>query len=200
MSISQYHVSFSQLADHMEGRLAPDEQIQVENHIASCSQCAGEMARLRRVLGFLQIGEDAPGSVIQHAVDLFQERTAPNFTLSELRRRVIAILHFDSGGLAPVFGVRSGKPGSRQLLFSTPVDEIDLRIETQGEGWLVSGQILGESTGAGMAVLEGAADACETAINECSEFSLPTVQAGTYTLLLSLPNGDVEINDLRVGL
>jgi hypothetical protein len=113
---------------------------------------------------------------------------------------VTAILHFDSGGLTPVFGVRSVKPGSRQLLFSTNAEEIDLRIEPDGGGWLVSGQILGQSTGQGTAILDGETGAHKATLNELSEFSLPTVEAGIYTLILSLTSVDVEINDLRVGL
>jgi hypothetical protein len=95
--------------------------------------------------------------------------------------------------------VRSGKPGSRQLLFSTNVDEIDLRIEPEGQSWLISGQVLGETGGQGMVVLAGASGMSETTLNELSEFTLPPVQAGTYKLILSLATVDVEIEEIKVG-
>jgi hypothetical protein len=116
-----------------------------------------------------------------------------------LQRRILAALHFDSLGLAPAFGVRSGKPGARQLLFHAGVDEIDLRIEPAGEAWSVSGQVLGKATAHGRAILQGAESLSQAVLNELSEFTLPPVQAGTYTLILSLAEVDVEIEELRIG-
>jgi hypothetical protein len=118
---------------------------------------------------------------------------------SDFRRRVLAVLHFDSVGLAPAFGMRSGKPGARQLLYHAGSEEIDLRIEPAGQMWAVSGQILGESITGGKAVLQGAEGTSEAALNELSEFVLPPVLAGTYKLTFSLANADVEIEEIRIG-
>jgi anti-sigma factor RsiW len=199
VNTSHQHIPLQQLADYLEGRLLPGEQAQLEAHIGQCAQCANELAYLQRITGFLQTPEDAPPSVIQQAVNLFQRKDEPEPLLSGLRRRVLAALKFDSVGLTPAFGVRSGKPGSRQLLFSTNVDEIDLRIEPEGQAWLISGQVLGETQGQGMAILEGASGMSETTLNELSEFTLPPVQAGTYKLTLSLADVDVEIEEIKVG-
>jgi hypothetical protein len=199
MSISPGHIPFSRLADYMEGRLPLDEHVGVDNHVASCSECAEKLDRVQQVLGFLQTGEDAPASVVQRVKSLFTQRNTSTLKLSELRRRVVAVLHFDSGGLTPVFGVRSSNPGTRQLLFSSESNEIDLRIVPEGQSWLISGQILGESAGAGMVVLEGEAGLHGTAINKLSEFALPPVQAGSYKLTLKLRHVDVEIDELKVG-
>jgi hypothetical protein len=117
-----------------------------------------------------------------------------------LHSRILAALHFDSVGLAPAFGVRSGKPGARQLLFHAGVDEIDLRIEPAGQAWTVSGQVLGGSAANGRAILQGTAGISQTTLNELSEFTLPPVQAGSYKLVLSLANVDVEIEEIRIGL
>lgn len=202
MNIFLHHIPFSQLDDYVEGHLPLDKRAELEAHIAACSQCSGEIAQLERLIGFMRTDttQDAPLSVITRAVHLFRSIPVLAPTSSSLRRRVLAVLHFDSVGLAPAFGVRSGKPGARQLLFSTGVDEIDLRIEPAGQAWLVSGQVLGESTATGMAVLQGAAGTSETALNELSEFTLPPVQAGTYKLILNLTNADVEIDEIRIGL
>jgi hypothetical protein len=116
-----------------------------------------------------------------------------------LRDRIRAALHFDSLGLAPAFGVRSGKPGARQLLFSTGTDEIDLRIESAGEEWIVSGQVLGVSAASGRAILQGLLAVRQTTLNELSEFTLPPVRAGTYRLVLCLADMDVELEEIRIG-
>jgi hypothetical protein len=199
VNTSHQHIPFQQLADYLEERLLPGERAKLEDHIAHCRQCANELDYLQRMTRFLKTAEDAPPSVIKHALDLFHRKTEPKPVLSGLRRRVLAVLQFDSVGLTPAFGVRSGKPGSRQLLFSTNVDEIDLRIEPEGQSWLISGQVLGETGGQGMVVLEGASGISETTLNELSEFTLPPVEAGTYKLILSLATVDVEIEEIKVG-
>jgi hypothetical protein len=96
-------------------------------------------------------------------------------------------------------GVRSGKPGTRQLLFSTGVDEIDLRIEPEGDSWTVSGQVLGESAAGGRAVLQSDMSVSQADLNGLSEFVLPSVQAGIYKLILDLEHVEVEIEELKVG-
>lgn len=201
MKIFLQHIPFSQLVDYVEGDLPLLKRAELEAHIAACSQCSGEIAQLERLIGLMRTdtSQDAPLSVIARAVRLF--RLIPTFApaLSGLRR-VQAVLHFDSIGLAPAFGVRSGKPGARQLLFHADKDEIDLRIEPAGQAWTVSGQVLGESAASGIAVLQGAEGTNQAAINELSEFILPPVQAGTYKLILNLTNVDVEIDEIRIGL
>ena len=195
----QNHIPFSQLVEYVEARLLPDQQTQLESHIASCSHCADQLGRLQRIIGFLQASEDAPASTIKSAVALFHHRPGQVPAFSGLRSRIVALLYFDSARIAPAPGIRSGKSGTQQLLFRADRDEIDLRIEPEGQRWLLSGQILGESIGAGTAVLEGEAGIHEVAINELSEFSLPLLQAGSYTLTLYLTDVDLEINELKVG-
>ena len=200
MNIFLHHIPFIQLADYVEGNLPLDERAELEAHIAACSRCSGEIAQLERLIGLMRTDTipDAPLSVITRAVRLFRSIPMLAPTLSG-SRRVQAVLHFDSVGLTPAFGVRSGKPGARQLLFSTGVDEIDVRIEPAGQTWTVSGQVLGEFATSGSALLQGPAGTSETALNELSEFVLPPVQAGTYKLILKLTNIEVEIDEIRIG-
>ena len=196
------HIPFSQLVDYVEGNLPLDMRTDLEAHAAACSRCFGELVQLERLVGLMRTdtAQDAPSSIINNAVDLFRKKTVRAPTSSGLRSRILAALHFDSVGLAPAFGVRSGKPGARQLLFHAGVDEIDLRIEPAGQVWTVSGQVLGGSAANGRAILQGTSGISQTALNELSEFTLPPVQAGTYKLILSLANVDVEIEEIRIGL
>ena len=196
------HIPFSQLVDYVEGDLPLDMRVDLEAHAAACSRCFGELAQLERLVRLMRTdtAQDAPSSIINHAVDLFRKKTVRAPTLSGLHSRILAALHFDSVGLAPAFGVRSGKPGTRQLLYHAGVDEIDLRIEPAGQAWTVSGQVLGGAAANGRAILQGTAGISQTTLNELSEFTLPPVQAGTYKLVLSLANVDVEIEEIRIGL
>ena len=202
MNLFPHHIPFRKLSDYVSGDLPLVERVDVEAHIATCSRCADELAELERLLQLMRndLSEDAPPHVIKRALKLFRARNKQQNTSSDFGRRVLAVLHFDSLGLAPAFGVRSGKPGARQLLFSTNVNEIDLRIEPAGQAWLVSGQILGGEAANGTAILQGATGVRETALNELNEFTLPPVEAGTYKLILSLTDVEVEIEEIRIGL
>lgn len=202
MNLFPHHVPFRTLTDYVSGDLPLLERVDVEVHVAVCSRCAKELAELERLIQVMRtdLSEDAPPRVIKRALKLFRARSAQKDTSSGFRQRVLAVLHFDSIGLAPAFGVRSGKPGARQLLFSTNVNEIDLRIEPADQAWLISGQVLGVSTAGGTVVLEGDASTSEAPLNELSEFTLPPVQAGTYKLILNLTDVEVEIEEIRIGL
>lgn len=202
MNLFPHHIPFRMLSDYVSGDLPLLDRVDVETHIAVCSHCAGELSELERLTELMRtdLGEDAPPHVIKRALKLLRARSAQKKTSSNFRQRVLAVLHFDSVGLAPAFGVRSGKPGARQLLFSTNVNEIDLRIEPAGQSWLVSGQVLGGATASGTAVLQGATGVSESSLNELNEFTLPPVEAGTYKLILNLTDVEVEIEEIRIGM
>jgi anti-sigma factor RsiW len=195
------HIPFSRLVDLAEGRLLPDERAHLETHLAACSRCSDEAAQLERLIGLMRTDttEDAPPPVIARAVQLFQAQRLPASAAPGLRRHILAVLRFDSVGLAPAFGVRSGEPSARQLLFSSEAYDIDLRIEPAGQAWIVSGQVLGESTAGGQAELHGVTGANPAALNEQSEFTLPAVAAGRYKLILHLADVDVELDELKIG-
>jgi hypothetical protein len=202
MNLFPHHIPFRILSDYVSGDLPLVDRVDVDAHIAACSRCAAELAEVERLTQLMRtdLGEDAPPRVIKRALKLFRARNAQKNTSSDFRQRVLAVLHFDSIGLTPAFGVRSGKPGARQLLFSTNVNEIDLRIEPAGQSWLVSGQVLGGETTSGTALLQGTTGVSETALNELNEFTLPPVEAGTYKLILNLMDVQVEIEEIRIGL
>ena len=201
MNNFHHHIPFSQLADLVEDRLTPDEREQLEKHIAGCPLCSNEMAQLKHLVELMRTdtSEGAPPGAIARAVGLFRSRTMPASTVSDLHRHILAVLRFDSKGLAPAFGVRSGEPGARQLLFSAEAYDIDLRIETSDQAWIVSGQVLGESVVGGRVVLQGTTGTKQATLNEQSEFALPPAQAGIYKLILHLTSVDVEVDDLRLG-
>ncbi|HSL46878.1 MAG TPA: zf-HC2 domain-containing protein [Anaerolineales bacterium] len=202
MNLLPHHIPFRQLADYIEGEIPLDQRVDLEAHLAGCAQCSGELAQLERLIGLMRsdASQNAPSALIDRAIHLFESKKSKFLTSSDLRSRVLAVLHFDSKSLTPASGVRSAKPGARQLLFSTGVNEIDLRIEPSDQAWRISGQILGVETVSGTAILQGVAGNSEAALNELSEFTLPPVQAGIYRLILDLTDVEVEIDEIRVGL
>jgi hypothetical protein len=156
--------------------------------------------------------EEAPEAVIQRAIDLWQH--APRRAVAaqpSLLKRLTAALSFDSqgaGGLA--FGMRSatGYAGGhintppRQLLFSTEGRDIDVRISpvitSTGEGWKISGQILGPDD-AGQAQLSGPAGfSADAKWNELSEFSFDSVPQGQYTLTLRSAEWEMELPTIEI--
>jgi anti-sigma factor RsiW len=196
------HIPFNRLADLVEGRITPDERAQLHEHISTCPRCSGDVAKLERLIERMRTdtGEDAPARVIARAVELFPSRKKSLPLFSGVTRHVVAVLRFDSVGLAPAFGVRSGEPGARQLLYSTDTHDIDLRLESTDQTWFLSGQVLGESTAGGKAELIGETGSRQTELNEQSEFILPDVPTGVYNLTLHLTDVKIEVGELKIGI
>ncbi len=185
----------------VEGRLTAEEQASAQTHLAQCAQCAGQSAELERVTGLMRsdTSEDAPRDVLFNAIQLFGAR-AVEAEKPGLLRRLVAALSFDSGTLAPAFGVRSGAPASaRQLLFSAGEVDVDLRIAHGGTGWAVSGQVLGACTGGRVELLAASdARAARADLNDQCEFVLPPVPSGEYTLRLLIDNVEIEVPGLSL--
>ncbi len=68
------HLSFAQLADYVDGRLAPEQVRQVEAHLASgCALCQADLAWLQRTLGAMKARHwsEPPAWARQRARQLF---------------------------------------------------------------------------------------------------------------------------------
>jgi hypothetical protein len=190
------HISFASLVDLVEGRRAPDERTRA--HIAACRTCAADIAWIERVIDLMRTDQSQPAgaSSIVRAKQLFR---APIATQPPSRRRVVAAMSFDSLRTPLAFGIRSGAPAERQLLFDAERISIDLRIAPSGAQWVVSGQLLGAESGR-LAELHGPESTLQARLNDLSEFSLPPAPAGEYTLTLQLLEFDIEIPGLALGV
>jgi anti-sigma factor RsiW len=203
MSLTSKHISFARLADLVEGRLPANEARDERAHLDACARCSEQAAQLGRVTAIMRAdtSEDAPHDAIFNVVQMFRSRPAAAREPG-LLRRIVAALTFDSNALAPAFGVRSGQNATaRQLLFSAGDFDVDLRLAAGGEGWTVSGQVLGPCAGGEVELGEaGQAATSSAALNDLCEFTLPPVPEGSYALRLRLGNMEVEIPelDLRV--
>lgn len=191
------HLSEDQLATIAEGRMPPDEWSAVSIHVAACSRCTTEIARLERLIDLIRTddSEDAPTHVVARAIRLFTQRAVP--PLPSLRKRLLASLQFDSAQRPLVLGVRGISAPPRQLLFSDGDHMFDVRITPSGADWMVAGQVLG-STDTGRVELRRPGDVFETSLNDVGEFTL-LVPSGTYVLLVALTDVEIEIPELTIG-
>ena len=206
MSLTSKHTPFARLADMVEGRLSAEEAREERAHVDACARCSKQAAELARVATLMRAdtSEDAPRDVLLNAVELFRARKAIAREPG-LLRRIVAALSFDSSSLTPAFGVRSGQTApARQLLFSAGDFDVDLRLAQGGEGWTVSGQVLGPCDGGQVELLvageagETSTKAGQTSLNELCEFTLPPVPEGSYALRLRLKETEVEIQELSL--
>lgn len=135
---------------------------------------------------------DAPEPVIHRALQLFQARR-PAAATPGLLRTLAARLQFDSAGLsAQAAGVRHVGEETRQILFSAEGRDVDLRISSEGDGWLLSGQVLGPDA-TGRAMLTVGDYRGDVAWNELCEFSFQGVPGGEATLTLQGDDWEVVL-------
>lgn len=192
------HLSDEQMADLVEGRLPPEAQGPLREHLAGCTSCVNKQLRLEHVVALLRTEalEDAPAAVQARAARLLSERVATD--RPGLRRRVLAALRFDSAHGPRAVGARAGQPSARQLLFLAADHELDLRIAPTDTLWAVTGQLLGPAEGGDVA-LHGPTAIWTVALNELGEFTMPPVPSGSYVLSIHVADLDIEVPDVTVG-
>jgi len=179
----------------------PEEEALLRAQIVSDARASADVRWLERVVAAMRRdaawNEEPPAEVGARAVRLFRSRNS-NEPLSPLQP-LRAMLHFDSLLTPQPIGLRSGQPIERQLLFTAGEYSVDLRITPSGALWSLAGQVLGPTMGGGQAALAGTVTTAEAALNELSEFLLPPVPAGDYTLTLRLSDVEVEVARLEIG-
>ncbi|HKU72595.1 MAG TPA: hypothetical protein VJR02_01630 [Pyrinomonadaceae bacterium] len=197
MNILSPHLSFTELADVADGQSQPAAK--TLEHLATCSHCAKELQTLRQAIGLMRTDdvENAPASLIKNAKDMFRGRSA-NRELSRLAR-VLAALTFDSLTAKPAFGLRSGTSAGRQLIYSTEMADIDLRVAPQSGEWEIAGQILGASQSGGKVNLESDSFSASADLNELAEFGFQSVPSGIYRMFVQLSELEIEIPPLQLG-
>lgn len=149
---------------------------------------------------------DAPETVIQRALQIFQARAAPAAAAapaSGLLQRLAATLTFDSAGLSAVAaGLRataSSSAATRQLLYATEGRDVDLRLTTTDDGasFVVSGQVLGPDV-SGVAVLSWLGGEATAAWNELAEFRFDPVGPGSCQLTLRADGWELLLPPLHL--
>jgi hypothetical protein len=180
--MAESDISYERLVDLAEGRIASVDAAALRQQIAN-TPAAIELTQLDRLVQLMRSdkSEDAPSYVINRALRLMRQ-PAPAQQMSGLRR-LLALVQFDSYTQPFAAGVRSGPDAVRQMLFVAEDTELDLRIVPESGQWRISGQVLGTDT-EGSITLAGSEAHHEVALNELSEFQLPLVNKGAYSLIL----------------
>jgi hypothetical protein len=192
------HLPFALLADLAESRANPDDSALA--HLAICQQCADELAWLTNALQLLRAREleEPPARAVTLTKALFRQRAARPAP----RQPILAVLGFDSSGGAPAFAMRSAGAAERQLIFHAPPYSIDVRLRRLQERWIVAGQLLGDQPAVppgGRAEILGPNDGASAEMDELSEFELPPLRPGQYTLTLLLGELVLVIPALELG-
>jgi len=150
--------------------------------------------RLERLILMMRsdVAADAPRDLLISAINVFPPG-AP-----QPLRRIVATLIFDSRKAMPVFGMRSVRSSSRQLLYSAQQTDLDLRITIQNDECIVAGQVIREGYVGGLVEISGPTGSAEASLNEMCEFTLPALPIGYYSLKVRMSDLEIEIPELEL--
>jgi hypothetical protein len=187
------HISQEILADIAENRVVGAALDAALDHVSTCSDCDDILRRLRQLILTMKNDRaaDAPRDVLLSAINIFAPGRSP-------LRRVVAILTFDSRNAGPVFGMRSLRTASRQMLYSAQETDLDLRITVQDDECIVAGQIIRDGCAGGVVEIAGATGSSQASLNELCEFMLPAVPVGNYSLTVRMLDVEIEIPELEL--
>lgn len=188
------HISLGTFADVIENRATSATLQAVRTHVATCSECGETLQRLERLIMMMRsdAAADAPRDLLMSAIKLFPPG-APRPL-----RRIVATLIFDSRKAMPVFGMRSVRSSSRQLLYSAQQTDLDLRITIQNDECIVAGQVIREGYVGGLVEISGPTGSAEASLNELCEFTLPALPTGNYSLKVRMSDVEIEIPELEL--
>lgn len=155
--------------------------------------------QLRRAVQALP---DAPMSLQRRAVGLWPQVGAFD-AVGAAVRRIVASLSFDSWAApAPSLAMRSAASSNRQLLFTSPGRDVDLRVLAARAGFTLSGQVLGpDESGATIELQDEPASQppVRVALDDLGAFRFDGVPRGVYRLVLRVGDDEIELPPLDVG-
>ena len=151
---------------------------------------------------------DAPPAAVHAAVRLWpaQEATALSQVAGAAINRIKAVLSFDSWSTTPMaLGLRSAPTEGRHMLFSAQGRDIDLRIVSAADSYVLAGQILGPDDVGSVALSvdthgdQNSPSTRTATLDDLGGFRLEDVRAGTYWMTLRLAGDAVELPAIKVG-
>lgn len=196
MKNASAHITFETLSDLAESRLTAAETLTAQAHLGACENCTASWTQLSHVVGLMRedLTEEPPAYITAQLMALFRAQRPLQPTVWQ---KLQAALSFDSLTHTPAYGLRqSGAAAPRQLLYSAGEYDFDLRVTTETNDVLLTGQILGREVENGTVTLSNEAVKIQASLNEWGEFTLPHVPTGTYTLLFEADAVSIEIADL----
>ena len=195
--------SFPKLVDFAGGALPAPERQGLLDHIASgCRRCREQTDLLKEMLSWLAAHKEraAPADTLKAAFDLFDQVRKPTL-VDTIRKKVTAILAFDSFRQPAPAGIRNPKGLRKQLLFKAEGYDIDLRFSPAPGSPLrgLTGQVLQKARAAGAphAVVCLAEEGQQILLTATDAFGMFGFRAlhpeRRYDLDIALPDVEVRI-------
>ncbi len=195
MDLMSKHIPSEQLINFADGTILSAEKGKVEQHLAQCKNCMGELSLFNKAIASMRADHsvDAPQDAIKWTKNLFRTRAAaPRQTVAQ---KILAVLQMDLSQMSPAFGERSAAAAA-QMLFQAGENSVDLRI-SQGEkgrekGLILKGQVLGSGFENCSVILRAEKKEFKAEANELAEFTIKNIKAGTYEMSLISTTGDAK--------
>lgn len=174
------HFDITRWADFIRGTGSREEQEEMQEHLLTgCESCA-RMRDLLQRFGETLLSAEAtpvvPAAVVQRAEAIFALRQPEKIGFAQ----VLARLVYDSFREPLPAGIRTGRSASRQVLYEAGEICIDLRLEFENGGALVSlvGQVSNRQqphqslAGVPLVLMSGPELLARTLTNQYGEFQL----------------------------
>jgi hypothetical protein len=200
---------FEQLIDYLDGRLERSGVESVAAHLArDCRPCDADRAWYQQVR-MVAASDDSiepPPWVLRRAIRLFNTQPVrPGIGVQV--GRVVASLVFDSLSRPALDGVRSGGAECRQLLYRAVDYSIDVQVAVSDQMKVgLTGQILREGelmfesvSGLQLDLTRNDGTIHSAVTNERGEFTIPSIEFGSYDLRVDVDEGSITIVGLPVA-
>jgi hypothetical protein len=187
--------------DYIDGQGTAESKVEIENHLAQCSECVELKQELLQFS--LQLQQDAtfepPAELVQWGVSLFQPLLQPKQTVRGKLRKIVASLIFDTYDEPMLAGVRRVGAPPRQLLFRAGDVDVDVKIESMEANDRISlvGQVLSNTEkffdNTPVKLESHGTVRYKTMTNFVGEFAFDEVPKDTYHLSVDLPEGQITL-------
>ena len=151
---------------------------------------------------------DAPLPMVRAAVELWPSLAPSGLgaVAGSALKRIRAVLSFDSWTVSPAaLGLRATQTSeSRHLMFSAPGRDIDVRIVSGNDSYVLAGQILSPDENGAVELSVNTDEQAARVIHKCElddlgSFRIDNLRAGTYWMTLSVNNDVVDLPPIQVG-
>lgn len=213
-------ITFEMLIDYFEGHADAVAKQRIRDHLETgCAACRSQLEWIGTFLPALHraVSEEmppVPAASLEYAYNLAREMPLPASPAAsplpapeswgELLVRT-ARLVFDSRQPQFALGARTAANSEGQLVYSTDEYDIDLWQEQDGsDRWHLMGQVFPKLGGAALSpdkvLFSSVAGPTLAAQIEAGEFTLNQAPAGAYEVHVHLPDQQIILPEVRIGL
>lgn len=180
------HIEIEALINKFEGHLASDEEREIAAHIATCTECSAESAKIADFFMFAErhTTDEVPQAVTARILNLYQRKPALNLPKTSIGGNIASLI-FDDWQIA--VNERYSGLDTRQILYRVGDLEIDLRLELIGDNCRLTGQVFPERPDAEIEIAS-TNQKSTAAISEFGEFAFDLVPQGVYDVRISVDN------------